>query len=212
MSMKTFITIYWKGLVIVAFILSFIVMISIDGCRERSVRESITAASQKSFRLFLEDSIKTANAEKEMQRIDSIKADLEKKTKLVADQRDKYKNEASRLRCNNGKLGSRLDSLMKSGTAACTDMLDASLELNDSLRAENKALDSELFELDKEAQLYSDRLQLTEQQLSQKDTVLKSKDKVITQLRAENNNLKCYSDWGEKHKFLKWLFGWKCKK
>ena len=214
--MKNLIKAFWREALIIVFIVSAISGFGIDACsdqrHERIASEKAENANIAALRAFLIDSTQTAEHRSNIAKLDSAKAAESLKTEKYKANAEKFKQEAYGLRKTNNGLRNKLDSMLVSGTATCGEMLGASLELNDSLRAENTKLDSALIEVDKEAQSYSQRLWLSEQASAEKDSVVQKHEKYIGVLQNTVSNLQCYREWGNNHRFLKWLFGWKCRK
>lgn len=214
--MKNFIKAFWKEALFVLITTVIISAFGIDACskerKERIASEKAENANIAALRAFLIDSTQTAEHRAIIAKLDSAKAAEALRTEKYKANSEKFKQEAYVLRKSNNGLRNKLDSMLQSGTATCGEMLGASLELNDSLRVEKTKLDSALTEVDKEAQSYSDRLWLCEQSSKENEGIIHEHEKYIGVLQNTVADLQCYREWGNNHRFLKWLFGWKCRK
>lgn len=206
---------FWKPIAIIAIITILASVIGINSCIKKKNEAKANIQSEQAntaiLRAFLIDSVRTADIKAEFAKLDSIKRSEAQKT-IVADAAAKYHAaNVNRLRGKNDYLQWRIDSMIQANTS-CPEMLDASLELNDSLRSEISELDNENLALDKEAEGYSNQLLLCERQSTLKDSLLISRDLKIKTYEIQIQNLQCYREWGIGHPFLKWMFGWKCRK
>lgn len=209
---------YWKQLLVLILLVLAFSYAGVQGCKQKKavaeVKElktelKVEKSNTAHLRAFIIDSVQTNNYEQDIAKLDSVKAVEAQKTKVAEYAANYHANEANRLRAVNAKIKVKLDSLLLSD-ATCPEMLSASIQAIDSLRIENNRLDSANIELDIEAEGYSRQLYIAEQQRDMADSVILSKKRYITVLEQNVSDLQCYREWGNGHRFLKWLFGWKC--
>lgn len=201
---------YWKQIIFLLLLIFIFSWIGISRCNEDKQTLATEQVNTSILRAFLIDSTRTSTLKADNAKLDSMKAVEASKTKqatanakyweYIAVQRGKaaiaYKNKA--------------DSLSQNAGEECIPFLEAYREANDSLRSENIALDSANLYLNIEAEGYSRQLFLCEQQSSNKDSILASKEIKINQYESQIGKLQCYRNWGLKHRFWKWVFGWEC--
>lgn len=205
---------HWGTLLIIA--LCAIVLLSYDCSNSRKEKEKAKQAQitelakVQSYKLHFEDSLKAVLADKQLKEIEATKAIEAEKTNAAKAIAKYHESQASKLKSSNAKLQSKLDSLIRSGTAPCIDMLEACIENNGGLRKEIAELDKENQALDSEAQGYSRQLYLCEAQNVIKDSLLFEKDVSINALQGQISLLVCYRDRAQLN-FFQRIFTKKCK-
>ena len=209
--MKSLLIAYWKyilGFVLLVFIFS---LIGISRCKEDRQTLVVEKANSAVLRAFLTDSINTARLELENVKLDSVKASDAKQTIKARTDAAYWKNIADKRGVTAAKYKNKADSLADAYTGTeCLPFIKAYRQANDSLKSENLALDKENEKLDNEAQGYSRQLLSCETQSNNKDTINAGLKKYNKVLEKNIGIYQCYRDWGLKHRFWKWVFGWKC--
>lgn len=155
----------------------------------------------------------TKNAEKltENAKIDSLKSAEAFRTKSAEANAAYWENQAMKRGSSAEKYKNKADSLAELDNGQCRELIVAFRQANDTLKAQNTAMDSANKALDIEAESYSRRLFLCEKQSSNKDTVLVSNSSTINNLKAENNVLKATVNCLRSRCFWSRLFNRKCK-
>ena len=155
----------------------------------------------------------TKNAEKltENTKIDSLKSAEAFKTKSAEANAAYWEKQAVKRGSSAEKYKNKADSLAELDNGQCRELIFAFRQANDTLKAQNTALDSANQALDIETESYSRRLFLCEKQSSNKDTVLVSNSSTINNLKTENKVLKATVNCLRNRCFWSRLFNRKCK-
>lgn len=209
--MKTLLNKFWKyslGLLLLVIIFS---AIGIKQCNEEKKTVAIENANTAVLRAFLIDSTRTSVLASENVKLDIVKTKEAKKTETAKASALYWENIAKKRSVSATIYRNKADSLASLDTGQCKDIIQAFRQANDTLQSENVALSNENQEMHTEIQGYSNQLFICEKQSLNKDSIIASHKKNISVLSIQINNYQCYRDWGLKHRFWKWVFGWKCK-
>ena len=202
--------IFWKPILAVFFLIVICICFSVKSCKDQKTESKSEAAKYSVYKADFVDNFKTADFNKKIQELDSAKKVEEKKAVLLKKSAERYYSESVRLRGENRNLQYKLDSL-ENVKADCPQLLVACKLVNKGLYKELEQQDSLINGLGDEAESYSRQLNFSKIQLSFKDSIILSKIKRINVVENNINSLICYRDWGFKHPFWRWVFGFKCK-
>lgn len=206
----------FKGYIIGFLILVlFFSVVGIRSCihRNAEVRQEVKAEKAISavYSAKQVDSIRTHYILQEIAAIDSTRS-AERQISTVAHYAVDISNKkTNKLQAQLDKERAENDSL-KVAKAPCAEMLDSYIRTNRTLGFVSLQKDTTIKELGIEAESYSRQLYLCDKQQSKKDSIITSKEQLLKTYEQNFSTLACYREWGEGHKFLKWLFGWKCRK
>jgi len=121
-----------------------------------------------------------------------------------------HRNKADKLNKEVMQKQSIIDSLTNIN-APCEEQLIEYKSQNYKLKLQVIELDSAYLALDIEAESYSRDSYLCNVQRSNDSILIASLNKSNKSLKLYISKVECTADWSEKHKFLSWLFGIKCK-
>ncbi len=202
---------YWKyvgGFILLAIIFSVIGVRKYQEDRKTLATEKANTAV---LRAYLVDSTRTHMMNTINAGLDTVKAREAKKTEEAKNNAIYWENIANKRGASATKYRNKADSLAALDTGQCKEVITAFRQSNDELQLKNTALDSANTDLHAESEGYSRQLFICEKQSANKDSVIKSHEDHIFILSGQIENYQCYRDWGLKHRFWRWVFGWKCR-
>ena len=165
-------------LLLIGGVFVLLIVFSFKQCNEKRSQTQTNQSVYEAEIIKAKNEVSNYFLTRENAKIDSVKQIEKQKVELVKIEREFYKSEANRLRLSDIELQKKYNKLVAEN-APCSKLLESSLEMNDTLRNEVKALTKENVYLDVECESYSNQLYLTEKQNTNLQILLSNSKKEI---------------------------------
>lgn len=183
-----------------------LILLSIFAFNQWSENKAIKQSEQAEIKTAIiqaENRISAYYIDKKNAELDSLLNIEQKKIEQIKADKEKYRKEADKLRITAIELQRKYDKLEKEN-APCPELLNVCLEINDTIRVENKELRKSLNASDAIIDSYAIQLEMTEEQKANTEILVVNAKK---QIAADEKLIQDYKNSikkkDKKYKFIK---------